>query len=143
MLMEIYIPAILVCVPTFLLSAIITMKFSGDIKKAVEDLKLLVKKMENLEYCDMANMKILSEHVEVLNDKIIKDAWKRFEKDSELILGGKIVPEPTGYFNNEEIYTVPRGVKSLSTLWAVLFGICLLYTSDAADEEDSVDLGGR
>src|SRR5674536_119638 len=27
-------------------------------------------------------------------------------------------------------------------LWAVL-GSCLLYTSDAADEEDSVDLGGR
>src|SRR5665648_1046263 len=24
-----------------------------------------------------------------------------------------------------------------------LFGDCLLYTSDAADEEDSVDLGGR
>eukprot|EP00658_Telonema_sp_P-2_P002608 TRINITY_DN10978_c0_g1_i1.p1 TRINITY_DN10978_c0_g1~~TRINITY_DN10978_c0_g1_i1.p1 ORF type:complete len:186 (+),score=76.17 TRINITY_DN10978_c0_g1_i1:127-684(+) len=24
-----------------------------------------------------------------------------------------------------------------------VFGICLLYTSDAADEEDSVDLGGR
>ena len=24
-----------------------------------------------------------------------------------------------------------------------LFTICLLYTSDAADEEDSVDLGGR
>src|SRR5664280_3833238 len=23
------------------------------------------------------------------------------------------------------------------------FGVCLLYTSDAADEEDSVDLGGR
>ena len=23
------------------------------------------------------------------------------------------------------------------------FSICLLYTSDAADEEDSVDLGGR
>ena len=23
------------------------------------------------------------------------------------------------------------------------YGICLLYTSDAADEEDSVDLGGR
>ena len=22
-------------------------------------------------------------------------------------------------------------------------GVCLLYTSDAADEEDSVDLGGR
>ena len=25
----------------------------------------------------------------------------------------------------------------------VLHNICLLYTSDAADEEDSVDLGGR
>ena len=24
-----------------------------------------------------------------------------------------------------------------------VFNICLLYTSDAADEEDSVDLGGR
>ena len=24
-----------------------------------------------------------------------------------------------------------------------LYSICLLYTSDAADEEDSVDLGGR
>ena len=24
-----------------------------------------------------------------------------------------------------------------------MFSICLLYTSDAADEEDSVDLGGR
>eukprot|EP00658_Telonema_sp_P-2_P042582 TRINITY_DN30597_c0_g1_i1.p1 TRINITY_DN30597_c0_g1~~TRINITY_DN30597_c0_g1_i1.p1 ORF type:complete len:353 (+),score=109.61 TRINITY_DN30597_c0_g1_i1:176-1234(+) len=34
-----------------------------------------------------------------------------------------------------------------STLWSTLQGdvlyVCLLYTSDAADEEDSVDLGGR
>src|SRR5665648_633048 len=126
MLMDIYIPAILVCVPTFLVTAAITMKFSGGIKKSVADLKLLVKKMENLDGCDMANMEILSEQVEVLNDKIIKDAWKRFKQDSELILGGKIVPEPTGYFNNEEIYTVPRGVKNLATLSAVLFGIAAL-----------------
>ena len=28
-------------------------------------------------------------------------------------------------------------------LTLVIAGICLLYTSDAADEEDSVDLGGR
>src|SRR5664279_4246402 len=27
--------------------------------------------------------------------------------------------------------------------WADTARICLLYTSDAADEEDSVDLGGR
>src|SRR5665648_3259 len=31
---------------------------------------------------------------------------------------------------------------AMSTLSA-LFHVCLLYTSDAADEEDSVDLGGR
>ena len=28
------------------------------------------------------------------------------------------------------------------TPWTTLLGSCLLYTSDAADEEDSVDLGG-
>ena len=45
------------------------------------------------------------------------------------------------------------GVKPLKshnmTPWAHMgpiwgpYGTCLLYTSDAADEEDSVDLGGR
>ena len=34
-----------------------------------------------------------------------------------------------------------RSIRSLSVLCALLF-FCLLYTSDAADEEDSVDLGG-
>src|SRR5664279_5055378 len=35
--------------------------------------------------------------------------------------------------------------KEVSDGWCVLVpaGTCLLYTSDAADEEDSVDLGGR
>eukprot|EP00658_Telonema_sp_P-2_P016462 TRINITY_DN16395_c0_g1_i4.p1 TRINITY_DN16395_c0_g1~~TRINITY_DN16395_c0_g1_i4.p1 ORF type:complete len:112 (-),score=18.08 TRINITY_DN16395_c0_g1_i4:65-400(-) len=30
-----------------------------------------------------------------------------------------------------------------SPLWMIRSTTCLLYTSDAADEEDSVDLGGR
>ena len=30
-----------------------------------------------------------------------------------------------------------------STLARVVLGLCLLYTSDAADERSSVDLGGR
>eukprot|EP00658_Telonema_sp_P-2_P022179 TRINITY_DN18859_c0_g1_i1.p1 TRINITY_DN18859_c0_g1~~TRINITY_DN18859_c0_g1_i1.p1 ORF type:complete len:140 (+),score=28.56 TRINITY_DN18859_c0_g1_i1:615-1034(+) len=34
-----------------------------------------------------------------------------------------------------------RGVKEVPDVGMV--GVCLLYTSDAADEEDSVDLGGR
>src|SRR5665648_989612 len=37
--------------------------------------------------------------------------------------------------------------QTLKISWSVkldsLYFICLLYTSDAADEEDSVDLGGR
>eukprot|EP00658_Telonema_sp_P-2_P074562 TRINITY_DN63825_c0_g1_i3.p1 TRINITY_DN63825_c0_g1~~TRINITY_DN63825_c0_g1_i3.p1 ORF type:complete len:107 (+),score=20.65 TRINITY_DN63825_c0_g1_i3:184-504(+) len=33
--------------------------------------------------------------------------------------------------------------SSQSTLYTKAYSSCLLYTSDAADEEDSVDLGGR
>ena len=32
--------------------------------------------------------------------------------------------------------------QSQDCSWHLLFHPCLLYTSDAADEEDSVDLGG-
>src|SRR5664279_827721 len=42
-----------------------------------------------------------------------------------------------------EIYD---GSKALNLIWLGrrrIGGVCLLYTSDAADEEDSVDLGGR
>eukprot|EP00658_Telonema_sp_P-2_P028966 TRINITY_DN22093_c0_g1_i1.p1 TRINITY_DN22093_c0_g1~~TRINITY_DN22093_c0_g1_i1.p1 ORF type:complete len:106 (+),score=24.13 TRINITY_DN22093_c0_g1_i1:157-474(+) len=34
-------------------------------------------------------------------------------------------------------------ITPLTTFKKKSFRICLLYTSDAADEEDSVDLGGR
>src|SRR5665648_1260319 len=45
-------------------------------------------------------------------------------------------------------HSVIDGMRWLSEqgyIWTVKAGIpgCLLYTSDAADEEDSVDLGGR
>ena len=38
------------------------------------------------------------------------------------------------------------GVTELAPAWSsvlVLLAVCLLYTSDAADERSSVDLGGR
>ena len=41
-----------------------------------------------------------------------------------------------------DIIIVVQGVQQLAHL-DELIGVCLLYTSDAADEEDSVDLGGR
>eukprot|EP00658_Telonema_sp_P-2_P021446 TRINITY_DN1853_c0_g1_i1.p1 TRINITY_DN1853_c0_g1~~TRINITY_DN1853_c0_g1_i1.p1 ORF type:complete len:333 (+),score=80.00 TRINITY_DN1853_c0_g1_i1:222-1220(+) len=42
----------------------------------------------------------------------------------------------TGYFQRKLI-------KAMEDLTVAYDGTCLLYTSDAADEEDSVDLGGR
>src|SRR5664280_3692080 len=56
-------------------------------------------------------------HLTLAKSKNGIDGWKI---DSEPTFS----PDPVNY--PEEIY-----------------GICLLYTSDAADEEDSVDLGGR
>ena len=38
---------------------------------------------------------------------------------------------------------VPPGVPVLQKLKVEVSYICLLYTSDAADERSSVDLGGR
>src|SRR5664280_3834986 len=47
-------------------------------------------------------------------------------------------------------YSVWKSISTSRRCWSFLMlsllgmlSICLLYTSDAADEEDSVDLGGR
>src|SRR5664279_525794 len=40
------------------------------------------------------------------------------------------------------LWLFPQPVMKI-IMQAVPYDICLLYTSDAADEEDSVDLGGR
>ena len=40
-----------------------------------------------------------------------------------------------------DVYRMFR-TKSMYVIWIILLASCLLYTSDAADEEDSVDLGG-
>ena len=42
--------------------------------------------------------------------------------------------------NNSHTYKI---IGTLTTRGCSRWGACLLYTSDAADEEDSVDLGGR
>src|SRR5664280_3747368 len=41
------------------------------------------------------------------------------------------------------VYADEGSVVKKGTLLADIDSTCLLYTSDAADEEDSVDLGGR
>eukprot|EP00656_Telonema_subtile_P049422 TRINITY_DN6140_c0_g1_i14.p1 TRINITY_DN6140_c0_g1~~TRINITY_DN6140_c0_g1_i14.p1 ORF type:complete len:145 (-),score=45.16 TRINITY_DN6140_c0_g1_i14:38-472(-) len=42
-----------------------------------------------------------------------------------------------------QLINAEQDKETLSRLLAALAHTCLLYTSDAADEEDSVDLGGR
>src|SRR5665648_948674 len=57
------------------------------------------------------------------------------------------VGAPTVFAGNQlEIVVAPgnpKGIRTLADLADPGPKVCLLYTSDAADEEDSVDLGGR
>ena len=56
---------------------------------------------------------------------------------SELIFDNVFLPE-------ENLLPKTDGLKNaLMCLNQARYGICLLYTSDAADERSSVDLGGR
>eukprot|EP00658_Telonema_sp_P-2_P008058 TRINITY_DN13014_c0_g1_i3.p1 TRINITY_DN13014_c0_g1~~TRINITY_DN13014_c0_g1_i3.p1 ORF type:complete len:185 (-),score=45.47 TRINITY_DN13014_c0_g1_i3:63-617(-) len=50
------------------------------------------------------------------------------------------LPQQVVGINQLEIPAFPEALESLESGFC---GVCLLYTSDAADEEDSVDLGGR
>eukprot|EP00828_Plagiopyla_frontata_P039379 TRINITY_DN5177_c0_g1_i1.p2 TRINITY_DN5177_c0_g1~~TRINITY_DN5177_c0_g1_i1.p2 ORF type:complete len:107 (-),score=31.35 TRINITY_DN5177_c0_g1_i1:7-327(-) len=57
----------------------------------------------------------------------------------------KLFPPPESETIDESAFPVD-GYKDNQNLWKLLnkkVNICLLYTSDAADEEDSVNLGGR
>eukprot|EP00658_Telonema_sp_P-2_P053304 TRINITY_DN4178_c0_g1_i51.p1 TRINITY_DN4178_c0_g1~~TRINITY_DN4178_c0_g1_i51.p1 ORF type:complete len:188 (-),score=78.47 TRINITY_DN4178_c0_g1_i51:45-608(-) len=65
------------------------------------------------------------------------------KKGTSQILGATIVAETAGDFISEITLSMQAGV-GLDTIGRVIHPYpCLLYTSDAADEEDSVDLGGR
>ena len=46
------------------------------------------------------------------------------------------------YLSLSVSYLYVSAKKLLLLIFAALYILCLLYTSDAADEEDSVDLGG-
>src|SRR5665648_281600 len=64
-------------------------------------------------------------------DKVlISSIFQMREKRSVTVVGEVMKPDSLEYQDN-------------MTLGDVIFKACLLYTSDAADEEDSVDLGGR
>ena len=52
--------------------------------------------------------------------------------------GVRYVPEHPTSGNAMSVAQISRDIESIKNL-----GACLLYTSDAADERSSVDLGGR
>src|SRR5664280_247427 len=82
--------------------------------------------------------KIMHYRLDLSNSKIA-------DKDYYYILPNDvIVVEPLKALSSSyQNITYTTILSSITTLIAVLLFTCLLYTSDAADEEDSVDLGGR
>src|SRR5664279_5396449 len=54
----------------------------------------------------------------------------------------RVEGDPMPGQHGERVGTLP-GPFRIDACLALLLPTCLLYTSDAADEEDSVDLGGR
>jgi len=126
MFMEIVIPAALLCLITFLTSTIVTVKYCGGIKKSVIQLKAIVVTMKYMTPCKMENLTVLEEAMSNLADKTLVGAWMSFCQDARLLLGGEITPEPKAYFNYNDIYSVPRGEKGFSALWAVLFALGVL-----------------
>eukprot|EP00658_Telonema_sp_P-2_P000145 TRINITY_DN10045_c0_g1_i9.p1 TRINITY_DN10045_c0_g1~~TRINITY_DN10045_c0_g1_i9.p1 ORF type:complete len:593 (-),score=143.76 TRINITY_DN10045_c0_g1_i9:61-1839(-) len=71
---------------------------------------------------------------------------KPFERKNMYYLEGLGIASIVIILNLSLLYqfeTFDTDTIANDALTYVLFGICLLYTSDAADEEDSVDLGGR
>ena len=58
------------------------------------------------------------------------------------VTGEQVFQIASESFTNDNLLTLAKRVSALAKQPDV-DGICLLYTSDAADERSSVDLGGR
>src|SRR5664280_124042 len=72
---------------------------------------------------------------------ILQFLWMYVDELAGKGLDFKILGELLYHFALTFVPTaLPLGILLASLM---TFGNCLLYTSDAADEEDSVDLGGR
>src|SRR5665648_1251890 len=87
------------------------------------------------------------------NSFVIRGALRAAQRaDAALIVeiakseGGQKAYCAVNYWNMARIVDAlcnEMGITIPVAIHADHYGICLLYTSDAADEEDSVDLGGR
>src|SRR5665648_1252037 len=73
----------------------------------------------------------------VCRDRIA--TWKQKHRGKDRLHKRKYAAKKRGSDDYDELFYSTRGQQDKWDRWVG----CLLYTSDAADEEDSVDLGGR
>src|SRR5664279_2846672 len=71
-------------------------------------------------------------------NKVLKDSVTRGEFRDDLFYRLNVLPIFIPPLRDRKEDIVPLALDIMKR-----FNTCLLYTSDAADEEDSVDLGGR
>ena len=91
------------------------------------------------------NLYVGSNHLHVTEDeghtwKLISPDLTRNEKEKLGPSGGPITKDNTGVEYYATIFAADESPLKKGLIWV---GSCLLYTSDAADERSSVDLGGR
>src|SRR5664280_3928861 len=87
------------------------------------------------------NQVVLSGHTEA-----VKDLGKRLKEKgyrSTRLRVSMAFHSPIMRLIHDELEAYVASIQFHSPQIPVISNTCLLYTSDAADEEDSVDLGGR
>ena len=84
---------------------------------------------------------------QVFHKLLLNFTWWVNRKDADgqnVFEGGFLGLDNIGVFDRSaELPSGGRLEQSDGTSWMGMYCLCLLYTSDAADERSSVDLGGR
>src|SRR5664279_1722818 len=81
------------------------------------------------------------------SEEVVGKALKDFAKRDSVVLATKVCGVMSEDINDRGLSrkhimaSIDNSLRRLGTDFVDLYQICLLYTSDAADEEDSVDLG--
>eukprot|EP00658_Telonema_sp_P-2_P045037 TRINITY_DN32942_c0_g1_i1.p1 TRINITY_DN32942_c0_g1~~TRINITY_DN32942_c0_g1_i1.p1 ORF type:complete len:142 (+),score=60.69 TRINITY_DN32942_c0_g1_i1:15-440(+) len=85
----------------------------------------------------------LNEAMDLVNHYRTEEAIVKLQQGVEAVAELKERPGFLGLDFLDEFFFGADGYESLKAKIEDKIYVCLLYTSDAADEEDSVDLGGR
>ena len=141
MILEIILPVLLILSLALLVTASRVSRYTDALKKSLSQVNLLHRFIEELPPCEIGNLTAIDGKVKELKEENLAHSWKRFHQDSSILMGGQVTPEPQGYFNYEELYSVPRGEKNLTALWFTLIvfsglAFCLPAATGAFLESD-------